>query len=252
MQMMRFGPLTGEVLNPETEKFTAVIVLVHGLWERPAVWRRFAGYLAHRGWRCVVLERGDGDLAAQAAALRAATAAVDARAVLVGHDLGASLALACSDAAAAVVALAPLLLPPLADTTAALQHAGNWLRRWRGGRLRPPGGVWARAYPHRDLDEPADLIRRVIAGSELVAPRHPDLPRAVFAMERDELTPAAGARQYAEQIAADFEIVAGATHAILDRPEWERCVGAVHRWIVRRLGVELLALYDEAWAGRDP
>jgi hypothetical protein len=130
--------------------------------------------------------------------------------------------------------------------------AGNWLRRWRGGRLRPPGGVWARAYPHRDLDEPAELIRRVTLGSGLATPRHSDVPRAVFAMERDELTPAAGARQYAEQIAADFEIVAGATHAVLDRPEWERCVGAVHRWIVRRLGVELLALYDEAWAGRDP
>src|SRR5262245_39904138 len=112
-----FGPLAAEVTRPESEKFTVPLVLVHGLWERAAAWRRFAGSLAHRGWHCIALERRDGagDVAVHVADLRAALAGLDAPAVLLGHDLGANLALACGDAARAVVALAPLIAPPFAS-----------------------------------------------------------------------------------------------------------------------------------------
>src|SRR4029453_18774510 len=108
--MTRFGPLDAEVTRPETDKFTAPLVLVHGLWDRAAVWRRFAGYLAHRGWQCIALvRRGEvSDVATHVSDLRTAIAAVDAPPVIVGHDFGALLALHCGDVARAVVALAPL------------------------------------------------------------------------------------------------------------------------------------------------
>src|ERR1700690_3328996 len=119
----RIGPLLAEVSAPETDKFTAPLVLVHGLWERPPAWRRFAGYLVHRGWRCIALERRAAalDIGAHLPDLRVAIATLDAPPVLVGHDVGAVLALHCADAARAVIALAPLIGPPFAAPPAALQ-----------------------------------------------------------------------------------------------------------------------------------
>src|SRR5215831_4692050 len=160
---VRFGPLRAEVTDPESERFTAPLVLVHGLWAGAAVWRRFAGYLAHRGWRCIALERrADAglDLGAHADDLGAAIAALDAPPVVVGHDLGALLALRCAEGGRAVVALAPLVAPPHA-----LQRAGTWLTRWRGTALSPPPV----GYPLRDRTEPAALIKQVLAG-ELTPP----------------------------------------------------------------------------------
>src|SRR6516164_11408280 len=103
------GPLLAEIIAPESEKFTAPLVLVHGLWDSPAVWRRWAGYLAHYGWRCVAVARREiaGGIDAHVRDLRAAIAALAVPPVIVGHDLGALLALKCTDAARAVVALGP-------------------------------------------------------------------------------------------------------------------------------------------------
>src|SRR5262245_21398394 len=142
--MMRFGPLLAEITEPESERYTAPLLLLHGLWERASQWRRFAGYLAHRGWRCLALERRADvtDLAEHVGDLRAAVAVLGSSPVIVGHDLGAVLALHCADRARAVVALAPLVGPPLAPPPPALLQAGSWFARWRGAPLRAPGGRW--------------------------------------------------------------------------------------------------------------
>jgi len=242
---VRFGPLRAEVTDPESERFTAPLVLVHGLWAGAAVWRRFAGYLAHRGWRCVALERrADAELhlGAHADDLDAAIAALDAPPVVVGHDLGALLALRCAERARAVVALAPLVTPPLAAPPQALQRAGTWLTRWRGGPLSPP----PLGYPLRDRTEPAALIKQVLAG-ELPPPSPSGVaPRAVCAVQDDPITAMPAARALADHVGAELHVLPGADHCAVLAPGWEAHVAAIHRWIIQRLGVDLLALYDES------
>lgn len=241
---VRFGPLRAEVTDPESERFTAPLVLVHGLWAGAAVWRRFASYLAHRGWRCVALERradAELDLGAHADDLGTAIAALDAPPVVVGHDLGALLALRCAERARAIVALAPLVAPPLAATPQALQRAGTWLTRWRGTPLSPPPF----GYPLRDRTEPAALIKQVLAG-ELPPPTRSAAPCAVFAVQDDPITALPAARALADHVGAELHALPGADHCAVLAPGWEAYVAAIHRWIIQRLGVDLLALYDES------
>jgi pimeloyl-ACP methyl ester carboxylesterase len=243
--MTRFGPLDAEVTRPETEKFTAPLVLVHGLWDRAAVWRRFAGYLAHRGWHCVALERRHDvtDIATHISDLRVAIPALEALPVIVGHDLGATLALHCADLARAVVALGPIVGPPLAQPLAALRHAGSWLARARGAPLRAPRGSWRSAYPDRDVVEPAGLIAELL--SAVAPPPHTSsVSCTVIAMEADEVTLLNDARALAQHVGAVLQTVPG-THN-LGGPTWEATVASVHRWIIKQLGVDLLALYEES------
>ena len=49
----------------------------------------------------------------------------------------------------------------------------------------------------------------------------------------------------------DIEVVAGG-HALHLDDGWEERAAIIHRWLIRNLGEELLALYEEAWADRDP
>jgi len=245
---MQLGPLVAEVTNPETEKFTASLLLVHGLWERPATWRRFAGYLAHRGWRCVAVERriDAPDVAAHVRDLRAAAAALEAPPIVIGHDFGALLALGCSSVVRAVVAIAPLVAAPVAAPPAALQHAGNWLARWRGAPLRAPRGRWRVAYPNRVVREPAPLVRQILSAASLPDPVTAAEPRAVFTGERDEVTPVPLAETLANHVGAELQVLPDTGHDMLTAPGWEARVAAVHRWMIRHSGVDLLALYDEA------
>jgi alpha-beta hydrolase superfamily lysophospholipase len=247
----RCGPLDAEITDPESDKFTASMVLVPGLWERAASWRRFAGYLSHRGWRCIAVERriaAEADVATHLRDLQAAIATLAAPPVVVGHDLGAVLALHSAEHARAVVSLAPLIGPPLAALPAALAQAGSWLARLRGAPLRPPAGRWRLAYPLRDMAEPALLVRDVLAGTLPLPAAVGERPCAIFAGERDEVVPIAAARALAQHVGCELESFPEAAHALLQAPGWEAHVAAVHRWLVRHLGVDLLALYDEAMA----
>jgi alpha-beta hydrolase superfamily lysophospholipase len=246
--MSTVGPLHAEITRPESEKFTAPLVLLHGLWERPPAWRRFAGYLAHRGWHCIALERRPdaSDIAAHLADLRAAIAALDAPPVLLGHDFGGLLALHCAEIARAAAAVAPLVGPPLVASLPALEHAGSWLARRRGAPLHAPRGRWSNAYPIRDIAEDAGLLKQILAGAlpPLAAPG--ETPRAVFGTEADEIVEPSALRAFANAAGAEVHMLDRGGHAILDTPGWERVVAAVHRWIIQELGVDLLALYDES------
>ena len=252
----RVGPLVVEISEPESAKFTAPLLLVHGLWERAEVWRRFSRYLAHRGWRCVAVHlRGRvngepaGDLSDHLADLQAVITALATPPVLVGHDLGGLLILQAAGAARAVVALAPLVPAAVgAPAPTALQHAGTWLARWRGQPLSPPAGRWRAAYPalRVEVREPAAVIRQLLTTSVTVGPIPASVPAVVVAGEHDRVTPVAAARALAAHVGAEFHLCPGSGHDLTNEGGWEERVATVHRWLVQRLGIALLALYEEA------
>ncbi len=122
------GPARLETIAAERAKFTAPLLLIHGLWCTAAVWRKFMGYCAHRGWDCFALGlRGHAAGALPVVAgqvswvdhvedVRTAIAACPAPPIVIGHDLGGALALHCAAGTVrAKVALAPVW-PAVAHT----------------------------------------------------------------------------------------------------------------------------------------
>src|SRR5438105_3770077 len=52
----RLASLRAEVSAPERNKFTAPLLLLHGLWSGGWVWHEAAGALSQRGWECWALD----------------------------------------------------------------------------------------------------------------------------------------------------------------------------------------------------
>jgi pimeloyl-ACP methyl ester carboxylesterase len=81
-------------------------------------------------------------------------------------------------------------------------------------------------------------------------PRPSSMPAAlVVAGTHDPLLPREAARAFAAGIGADHVEIEGG-HWLIVGSGWQACVGAVHRWLVRRGGDALLELYEEAMAER--
>jgi pimeloyl-ACP methyl ester carboxylesterase len=254
--------LTAETVQAEGARYTACLVLVPGLWAGARVWRRFATYLAHRGWECRLLElRGvQAGLRERAAAVAAYAAALPARAVLVGHDAGALAALAAAHGAgaAALVLIAPLV-PGGRDTRALARQARSLLALVRGRPVPPPAAdrmalLWGEGPAAADVvaalgPEDARAVRDVVWGRVSAVPA-PGVPTLLLAGERDPLLPPAAARALAEALGAEHRVLAGEGHWPLVGPSWATAVGFVHRWLVQRLGESLLELHAEAMAER--
>jgi pimeloyl-ACP methyl ester carboxylesterase len=177
--------------------------------------------------------------------LRQVLATLEAPPVVVGHDLGGLLALHLTDARA-IVALAPLVPPPLGGSRALLR-AGRILDRWRGKSLPPPRGAWRGDYSEEPVvREPAAVVRDLIAKPWMPESLPSDVPALVLAGERDRVVDSDSAAKLAAAVGAEFQLCAEVGHAMLTDSGWEERVSTVHRWLIRRLGAPLLALYEEA------
>lgn len=249
----RVGPLWAEVAQGEVEKFTAPILFVHGLWSTETVWRGFSSYLTHRGWTCVAVRlRGrDGtgvdDVEEHASDLRSVVSSLPAPPVILGHDLGALLGLHLSEQASAVVALAALVPAPIANLTR-LPATDGWLVRWRGGRLPAPRGRLRGAYTPNDPEvrEPASVVRQLREREWPPAPPGRPVPTLIVAGGCDPVTDTGAAQRLADHMGAEFDLEPERGHSLLTEPGWEERVSRVHRWLVKRLGISLLALYEES------
>jgi pimeloyl-ACP methyl ester carboxylesterase len=261
--MPRIGPVSIEAIAAESPKFTAPMVLVHGLWCTPAAWRRFMGYLAHRGWSCMALDLHSDAVAGSERALsqtslsdyathvRQVIAACDAPPVLLGHDLGGLLVLRRDlPAIRAVVALAPLIPRPISVSgKPALTGLISRLALWRGRPLPPPRGKLAAAYfatapPGGTTSEPAALARELRRDNFPLATIGVNVPALVLAAERDVFSMPSDVRRLAEHAGATFRLAERAGHAMPWEPGWERRVSEIHRWLIQTLGDPLLAMHE--------
>lgn len=238
-------------VHPESPRFHASLLFVHGLWGDPGCWRRPMGLFAHRGWQCHAVDVAAlaGSAAAAAPAALAAALAdvargIDPPPVLVGHDAGALLALDCSEPApVAVVAIAPLL--PRALRRRSLAPAASWRQRWavrRGAPVPPPhdSSAWfGTSEAPRAPGESAAWVRSVDAW----VPRPAPVPALVVVPRHDAIVAPDEQEDLARLVGADILHLDGG-HALPVAAGWETCVAAVHRWLVRRLGAPLLAWAD--------
>ena len=183
-------------------RYLAPILIFPGLFQSPVCWRGMTSMLAHRGWNVYLLPRAeiddrgaahiDDEYGWQRAVDAAATAAarVGDQVIVLGADIGATLALSILDR------VRPLALGLFAPADPA--HVGDALERNRGflarrlarkagGPVTPPASI-ARTI-HRETDsigEPRMLVADLTASGDSQRPTdHP--PAIVFAVGEDPL-----------------------------------------------------------------
>ena len=253
-----------EIQRAEGGRYAACLVLLPGLWAGPGAWRGCAGFLAHRGWESHLLDlRGvPGGHEARVAAVRGYMAEVGAPTVLVAHGGGAAAALAAArpESARGVVLVSPLVPGSRGarELTLGLRSAVPLLL---GRPVSPPSGYQEELLLGA-LPESARRQARATLGPEPAAAVWeaargvPDglaagVPTLVVSGARDPLLPPTDAAALAGRLAAEHVVLPDAGAWPLTGPAWQDVVGALHRWIVQRLGAPLLELYPEAMAARE-
>lgn len=254
---VRVGELVMEVTGTPSPKFAAPLLLVHGLWCTADVWRRWVGFLAHRGWSCHALNLR-GRLGAPRAEKLAdyeedicgAVAGMEAPPVIIGHDLGGLLALRVAARACAVVALAPWI-PPGSGATSTRELLGAWgtLKLSLQRVLSAPRGSRGRAYwgdPKLSLVAEPTAVVRTLFSERISLPPSTSTPTLVVAGGRDPFVPRISVERLSQAIGAALLVDEEAGHPLPVEAGWEHRVGRVHRWIVQELGDPLLLLRGES------
>lgn len=240
------------VIEAENERYAATLVFLHGLWSGPEIWRPMALGFAHRGWRCALADaRGSAParpgFEAWCEDVSREIEALEQPAVAVGHDAGALVALALAERGCvrASVAVAPLL-----DGVSALVGPMTRLR----GRLGlgaatppPPGHPYreaateqARAILQRALVLEPSARPSSLRGSA-VAPGAAAVPSLLVAQAEDAVVSSSLVEITARGIEADAMTLPGSHWPMLE-PNPDGWMSPVHRWLIRRLGPELLLL----------
>ncbi len=269
----RLASLCADVSFPERNKFTAPLLLIHGLWMGSWMWHTIAPALALRGWECWALDlRGRHDSRAASCIgqvrledyVEDVTTAVQqlwAPPVVWGADLGALLALraAARLPPRAVVCSSPLLpcswlpgaRPPLPLVRLPALPAVLW-----GRPLPPPRPGIAREFlfPGLRPDLQAELQRQLIPDSGLVARTlsrepltqdQPSCPLLVVYGGADCMSSAAACRALVHAFGADQHSYPDLGHWLYSGPSAIALVRDVHRWIIRTLGEPLLVPPEE-------
>lgn len=239
--MPRLADLDVELIRAESDKYAVPLMLLHGAWTGPWIWRAAAGDLGHRGWNCwAVAWRGAGGTWPEARARLQRAAGELGHPVVIGHDVGGLLAMALRDVSAAV-AIAPIEAGPRAGPHPLARSLRARVARWRGVPFKP-GDAPARGTLGLSA---ADLVAEAPTwcGPESTLSAVADgVPRLLVAGDHDPCLGSGAARALAAEVGAEFAEVAGAGHDLPYGPHGQRVVAEVHRWLVRRLGGDLLLL----------
>lgn len=241
-------------IRAESGRYAASLVLIPDLWADPETWSALSAFLGHRGWEgAIVGLRGlDGGIAARARAVAEYAAKQPAAPVLIGHGAGAIVAL---EAARLRPPLATALVAPLTAGSTPVRRLGWRLSTvtdlLRGGPCRPPldAGLSARVAAMLGPDDRTAVLD-VLRGRG-VAPPVPGPPALVLAASNDPLAPPETTRPLATALGAEHQVIPASGHWLITDGPWQTTGGALHRWLVQRLGEGLLELYAEAMAERD-
>jgi len=245
-----------QVTRAESDRFGAPLLLIHGLWAGAWVWSRMTGYLGHRGWESWALDRH----AARGRVIdRCATVAraMPAAPVIVGHDLGAAVALRVGAAlkAPALVLIAPVL-PGSESRRLAFGGLSRTISALVGRDLGPPGDRAGSLFVDcadpagRELirtglvDEPGRDVHDLLKGRMRVDELGTIPPTLVIGGSRDPLVPGDVIRGTAHQLGGD-SVILEAGHWLPLESTWQSTCNCFHRWLVRTLGESFLLMRED-------
>lgn len=266
----RLAALRAEVSAPEHTKFTAPLLLLHGLWSGSWMWQEAAGALSQRGWECWALDMrgrpgsrtvdavGSIRLEEYVEDVVTAAQALWAPPVLCGHDLGALLALLAAPQVRprALLCLAPMLprawvtagRPPLPLARFAAVPALLWGRPLHSPRATVtseflfatlPSLVQAQLQVRLQPDS-GTVARTLTRGQVPLPDEGPSCPVLVVSGGVDRMSPPATARWLATHLRAEYREYPNLGHWLIAGEQGIKLVGDLHRWLIKTLGETLL------------
>jgi pimeloyl-ACP methyl ester carboxylesterase len=271
----RLASLRAEVSAPERNKFTAPLLLLHGLWSGSWMWQEMAGALSQRGWECWALDlRGRpgsrtvetiGRIHLQDYVEDVVVAAQHlwAPPIVCGHDLGALLTLlaAARVRPCAVICLAPLLphtwvadgRPPAPLMRLSAVPALLW-----GHALHPPRLAMAcdfllntlppaaQAQIHARLQPDSGTVARTLTRGHVPFPTvRVSCPVLVVSSGADRMSPTKTAHWLVDRLSAEHRDYPEQGHWLCAGEQCTSLTGDLHRWLIRTLGEALLVPPEE-------
>jgi pimeloyl-ACP methyl ester carboxylesterase len=266
---MWIGGLLADVSPPEKPKFRAPLLLLHGPWSGSWCWQSWATHFCNLGWECWAINfRGrfeerplrvlrQVNFAACVEDLSRAIRSAPFPPVVAGHSLGALVALKAAEEeklSALVLLSSPApkqLRAPLPKPVRLLRLKYAlliWLRRPFRLAKKDSHRFWFGAIAPA---EQAKLCRRMVAESSYLIRdfferdiefRFDRVRCPILALggSEDPLSPAADLRELARALRADCRVCPGRGHWLLGDAESEEIVRDVHRWVVQKLGEQIL------------
>jgi len=251
----RVGQLAVEITRPESAKFRHPLLLLHGRWTGAWIWERLAPLLAHRGWESwapSLLEAAVPEsFEAALDCIEGVARAMPAAPILLTHDTGLTFgtALSAHVEAPALVGLAPFVPGPSPIGRGLIRI---WPERWRRARVPPPRGSAAAALVGRAAEarrrlvaDSGPVLRALAAGRVAISPAS-NRPGLLLAGEQDPISPPAAIAALAERFGWEVRCYAAHGHLMQLEHGFEQIGADLHRWIIRALGADLLALLEDA------
>ena len=270
--------LSAEISVPERNKFTAPVLLIHGLWTGSWMWQNIATALSLRGWECWALDvrgRPGSQPVSDIGKIRVedyiedVTTAVQrlwAPPVVWGADLGALMALqaAARLSPRALICSAPLLprswipheRPALPLVRLSALPALLWGRSLAPPRLSLaqeflfPGFTLAlQEQLHAQLRPDSGTAVRTLTqnarNERELAETSPHCPLLVVRGGRDRMSSAAACQWLVAHLQADQQVYPDLGYWLYSGPSAIRLATDVHRWIIQTLGDSLLVPPEE-------
>ncbi len=261
MSEVMLGRIAARLERPATRKFARPLLLLPELFTTTSHLSLLTGYLASLGWEVYAIDLYAGGGAARTSLANLieiageAAREVGAGAIVIGHGLGGLIALKLAEAptVGAGVAFSPLL-PGFASSIFA-----NWRNRLAvrlGRNLSPPTGrtlfefvADADAFHRAALIEnlrpaPSRAAFEAMRGALSLASSGGN-PRLIVAGDSDIFAPHDRIATLAKAIGAELATIKGRGHWLVGGRALERAVGETQRFLVKRLGQELLLLYPD-------
>lgn len=261
--------LIADIAPPEKSKFRAPLILIHGLWSGSWCWHEWATHFSNLGWECWSInfrgraEKQNSKILRQLTLqdcledLKRVIAAAPFPPVLMSHDLGGLIAQKIAEEERISALVLAATLPPRGIQDVLPQPVRRlYLKYWPLILLNQPfrpqekdlRRIWLSSVPenqHREIlgslvPDSSHLIREFFC-------RHVDVdfntircPVLVIAGNEDKVVPVPSLREMAQRLGAGFEEYSEHGHWIIGEEGGMEIVRDVHRWLIRKLGEEIL------------
>lgn len=265
-----------EVFPPESPKFKSPLVFIHGLWSGSGCWHPWPTHFSNLGWECWAVnfrgrpEARTPEVLAQLAFqdcledLKQVIRAVASPPILLAHNLGGLVAQKAAEEERLSALILLSSLPPAGVKNVASRSVrllrlkySSLIFLHRPIRIRDKDfrRTWLASLPESQhasvlqglVPESSHLVAELFHPTISIEPGRIRCPVLVIGGCEDQVVPAATAGDLAQKLGADLKEYPHSGHWMMGEEGWEGVVSDIHRWVVRRLGEEvLLAEFPES------
>lgn len=261
--------LLADVAPPEKPKFKSPLLLIHGLWSGSWCWRQWATHFSNLGWECWAVnlrgrvEEGRPKVLEQLTFqdcvedLKRVIGDASFPPVLLAHGLGGLMAqkVAEEKKISALILLssrAPAGIKVVTSRALRLLHLKYWPLIFLGRPFclqeKDFRRIWLASLAENQhpeilrsmVPDSSHLIKEFFAPRAEIDPARIRCPVRIIAGSDDRIVPVSSLRKMAQRLSADFREYPNHGHWVMGEDRGEEIVRDIHRWLVQRLGEEIL------------